>query len=502
MHPMLSVLLSMLSTPYHAVSKPTIQAWARIKRAKRRIAFRLPLPTAFALRLAGVAGMAGGDGTTAMSEKAVELRERAAAKFKEANEYAEECAKDSGKDINEFEFSEEQLAHFDGIMNEAKELDKQFQKAAEGDERFGTLQERLEYYHSKATGRALPWQMVHQQTIERPKSLGEQLVTSEQYKELLDSGVLKSDQAPFKMHPVIEQKAATDVIHSETGGPGAGLITPVYLPGMLALPQRPLTVRELFGAGQTTGDTISYARQTAFDNAAAAVAQATSPSTGLKPQSSIAWDRVTSPVETIATWMVATRQQLADAGMVQSLIDNQGRLMLQLEEEDQLIAGDGSSPNLQGLATVSGLQTFTVTGDNLDAIRHARKMVATGTSRLKADSVIMNPSDGEEFDLLKDLNGQYRGGNPVGNFTYDQPLWGLRRVESEAVPDGTVYVGAFKAGATVFERQGITVLTTDSHADFFVRNLIVVLFEERLGFAIFYPTAFVKITLATWADGS
>jgi HK97 family phage major capsid protein len=108
--------------------------------------------------------------------------------------------------------------------------------------------------------------------------------------------------------------------------------------------------------------------------------------------------------------------------------------------------------------------------------------------------------DSEEFDLLKDLNGQYRGGNPIGNFTYDQPIWGLRRVESEAIEEGSALVGAFRPGATVLERQGVQILTADQHADFFIRNLIVVLAEERLGFAVYYPSAFVDVTIAAWGS--
>jgi len=275
-------------------------------------------------------------------------------------------------------------------------------------------------------------------------------------------------------------------------------VTPQYIPGILPLPQRPLTVRELFSQAPASSDSISYARQTKFDNAAAAVEQATSVSgeTGRKPQSSIAWERQTSVIETIATYMAATRQQLADAGQVASLIDNQGRLMLQLEEEDQLINGNGTTPNLSGLLDQT-LQTLVVPagGNNLDAIRTAKRLVKTGAARANADTLLINPYDSEQFDLLKDTNGLYRGGNPIGNITFDQPIWSLRRVESEAIALGTAIVGAFRFGATVYERQGITVYTTDSHSDWFTRNLICILFEERLGFAVWFPLAFVEMTL-------
>jgi HK97 family phage major capsid protein len=179
--------------------------------------------------------------------------------------------------------------------------------------------------------------------------------------------------------------------------------------------------------------------------------------------------------------------------------------MLQLLEDDQMVAGSGATPNLRGIFKENGVQLLDVsaTGDfaQLDSLRVARRLIKTGLSRLTADAVVLNPVDSEGFDLMKNTYGDYRGGNPVGNFTYDQPLWGLRRVESEAIPEGYGIVGAFKAGATVQERQGITVYSTDSHSDFFVKNLIAILFEERIGFPIFYPSAFCIVKFGSTVKG-
>ncbi|WP_157533545.1 phage major capsid family protein, partial [Nocardia otitidiscaviarum] len=40
------------------------------------------------------------------------------------------------------------------------------------------------------------------------------------------------------------------------------------------------------------------------------------------------------------------------------------------------------------------------------------------------------------------------------------------------------------------------VTMTDSHADFFIRNMVAILAEERLAFAVTRPSAFVKVALA------
>lgn len=435
-----------------------------------------------------------------LSPATIELREKAAALFKQAHDLVE------GKNDDD-DLTPEMKSNFDKIMADAREADAAFGKAAAAEGVREELRDRFSYYHEAATGRGVGWQQIA--SVDSPKSFGQQWVESKGYKDLMDSGYLRSDRASFRTEP-LEMKAPSDLIHTVSGGPASGLVLPQFLPGIIPLNQRPLTVRALFANAPTTSDLIDYAFQSSFDNGAAAVAQATSPSgatnagTGLKPQSSIAWDRDTRPVQTLATWMAVTRQTLADAGQVAALIDNQGRLMLQLEEEDQLLDGNGTAPNLRGLLHTPGVQTLDLTGfDNLDGIRSTQRMIRTGASRMRADGIVLHPVDSEMVDLLKDGIGQYRGGNPIGGGFQDlQPIWRMRRVESEAVSPGTAIVGAFGTGATVLERQGITVYTTDSHEDFFVKNLVVVLFEERLGFAVYYPSAFVVVTLADWFGGS
>ena len=407
------------------------------------------------------------------------------------------------------------------IMAEFEELDKVAGKIQESEGLQSKARDRLDFYQAKATGSPMHYESTPIDSASA-KTPGQQFIDSEAYKKLVASGALTSDTSSFRSDPVTVGRGgqrrmgatATDVIQSETGGPAAGLVTPYYLPGVLELPQRPRVIRDLFPVeNMPSGDTISYAAQTGFDSAAAAVAQAADADTdtaagGLKPQSSVAWTRQTANAEWIATWMAATRQAVADVGQMASLIDNQGRIMIALEEEDQLVNGDGTAPNISGILDQGSIQTLDLTGygdnANLDGIRTARRLVRTGTSRLRPTFVLVHPEDSEEFDLMKDLEGRYRAGDPfAGAIGGDDspPIWRLARIESEAVSAGTAIVGA-RAGATIFEREPLRVLTADQHADFFVRNLVVILFEERLAFPVYFPTAFVEVTFDPWTAGS
>lgn len=426
--------------------------------------------------------------------KAAELREQALAKLVEAKAYSEQEDMDPQR--------------LEALMGEFRELDAtaaRFRQTT--DDNLGTIKERLEWYAGKATGAPVHFNSIPID-LARARTVGAAFIESVEYRELVSSGALGSDRASFKSRPFVAAggAAATDVIQTETGGPAAGLVVPQYLPGLVPLPQRPLTIRQLFAQGTATSDTVSYAQQTHLTSGAAAVAQATATNDGAKPQSSMGWERKTSPIETIATWMAVTRQSLADAGQVRALIDNQLQLLLQLEEEEQLLNGNGTSPNLSGIydqvIQTLDLSSAVSNGDpNLDGLRVAKRMVKTGASRAAADAVVINPIDSAELDLIVDANGNYLVGNPFGGQAGDgeTPIWRLRRVESEAIAEGHALVGAFRMGATVLERQGITILTADQHSDFFIRNLVVVLAEERLGFPVYFPSAFVDVTLKDWS---
>ena len=58
----------------------------------------------------------------------------------------------------------------------------------------------------------------------------------------------------------------------------------------------------------------------------------------------------------------------------------------------------------------------------------------------------------------------------------------------------TALVGAFKQAAQVFRKGGIRVEASNSHADFFIKNLVAIRAEERLALAVYRPGAIGKVT--------
>ena len=166
----------------------------------------------------------------------------------------------------------------------------------------------------------------------RPRSIGEQVLAADEMTAFLASRASRGRAS-------VEVKAIITSLTTDAMGSAGDLIVPDRLPGILAPGQRRLTVRDLLTPGRTSSTSVQYVKETGFTNAAATVSETTG---ALKPQSDIKFDIATSSVTTIAHWVLATRQILDDAPMLQSYIDGRLRYGLALVEENQLLNGGGT----------------------------------------------------------------------------------------------------------------------------------------------------------------
>lgn len=346
----------------------------------------------------------------------------------------------------------------------------------------------------------------HQPT--KLKSIGQMFAESAEYKSMMgqfaDGRI--NEKARVQSAPMGVKALITGA--SDTSG-GAFVNTDVQnILEMLG--RRELTVRDLISVRQTESDTVEYVRQTTQLSSAAPVPEATSaaaptaPGTagalvlnaggGYKPEGSMAFEKVTATVKTIAEWVPATKRGLADASQLRGLIDDELRADLAEEEEDQILNGSGSGENLTGILQTSGIQTQAWTDDLLTTIRKAKTKTRT-VGRVAANGIVLNPEDAERLDLLRPTSGdgQFYGPGPFAGAGI-RTVWGLPIVESEAIAAGTGLVGDYTK-AVLWDREQASITATDSHADFFIRNLVAILGEERVAFGVTRPKAFVSVDL-------
>ena len=250
------------------------------------------------------------------------------------------------------------------------------------------------------------------------------------------------------------------------------------------------TVGDLMLQGTTDSNVISYYEETTFTNAAASVAEGDA-----KPESALDFTERTETVRKIATWIPATSEFLEDNAGMRSYIEQRLRFMVQREEEDQLLNGNGTAPNISGILD-RAIQTIGSAGSDptsdVDALYR-------GITEVRVDGLaeptafVIHPLSWANIRLVKDDNNAYQGPGP---FSADvgERVWGLPVRVTPMIAEGTALVGAFRPHAQIFRKGGIRVVASTEHSTYFTENKVAILAEERLALAVYRPLAFCTIT--------
>lgn len=322
--------------------------------------------------------------------------------------------------------------------------------------------------------------------VHKPKTLGEQFVTSDAYKARFDGKSLKPGRGAASVEAKgffkpYEQKATFDTA-------GGGLDSTVnYQYGPVLVEQQPLTVADLFAQGQTTLNSIPYIKETSFTNAADTVAEGAE-----KPEATFATEDATAPVKKIAVLGKVTDEMFADFPMMRDYVNQRLVFMVKAKEEQQLLNGTGVGSQILGVMQ-QDIQSQPKGADTvIDAIFKAITKIRS-VGFFEPDAIVVHPNDWQDIRLAKDGNDNYYGGGPFGPM-YGDTLWGLRVVVTTAITEGTALVGAFKMGGQVWRREGITVEATNTHEDDFAFNRQTIRVEERLALTIYRLLAFCKVT--------
>jgi len=245
---------------------------------------------------------------------------------------------------------------------------------------------------------------------------------------------------------------------------------------------------------------VEFVRQTTQVTQAAAVPEAnvteysgaTGEISGEKPEGTTEFEKVTAAVKTLAVWIPATKRALSDAAQIRGIIDQELRDDLNEELEDQIVNGDGVGENYTGILNTAGILTQAWDTDILTTTRRAKTTLRV-TGRSIPTAWLFNPADWENIELLQDAENRYYYGGPINNGP--QRLWGVPIVECEAIAEGTGLLGNFRK-AVMWDRERASIQVSDSHEDFFIRNMVAILAEMRAAFGLIRPSAFIEIDMA------
>lgn len=309
---------------------------------------------------------------------------------------------------------------------------------------------------------------------DQPQTMGEQFVANEQELKSFANYRVRAGRVSMEVKATVTTAADSA---GALGQPRRDIVN--------SLPTRRLAVRDLLPSIRVTTGSVEYAQQTTRTNNAAPVAEAAT-----KPESAYAWELETVPMRVIAHWIPASRQVLDDLPQLRGLIDTELMYGLKLIEDTQLLTGSGSGQNLSGLITnatafSNPLATSNPTPNSIDMIGLA--ILQNAIALYEADGIVVNPADWMRMRLLKDTDGNYLLGAPGA--AVSKVLFGLPVVDTLGMQVDKFLVGAFQAAATLYDRWDARIEVSTEHADFFVRNMVAILCEERLGLAVKNPLA-------------
>jgi len=357
-------------------------------------------------------------------------------------------------------------------------------KSAEFDTKLETLETELKEAKSEATRLKTESE---EKTVSFSDGLKKSFEDADNLKNFEDFKNKKSKQ--FTM----EVKAVGDMSLANITDLAAANVQ--MLPGILPIPNRKLHIRQLLPLGQMSTSNIHYLQETGGEGAITTWTD----NSGVKPQIDIDLTEKIAPSEFIAGWLRITRKMLDDIPALRSFL--QARLLEKyLQAEDyQLLYGDGNSPNIDGIITngqaYSGSRTIPVeklldAAAQLEGNNHAATGILLSPKQYYA--ILMTKGNTLEYTLpggsaVNIVNGQiYIAGIPVYKST---------ALFTQLPAQDTAVVGDWAMGAQLFIRENPIVRFFEEDGTNVRENKITVRVEGRVAMPIYYPDAFVIVSL-------
>ena len=260
----------------------------------------------------------------------------------------------------------------------------------------------------------------------------------------------------------------------------------IEMPNAVLSAQRPIAVADQIPFFNTDQAAIVYQLESTFTNNAAEAAEGAA-----FGEAALALTQTTSTVRKIAVALPVTDEQLSDVSGVRDYINQRLSLMLRLRLDSQLLAGNGVAPNLEGLNSVSGINTTAKGSDPTpDAIyKSIRKCRAVGFANPTA--IFVHPSDWESIRLLRDTSGNYVWGNPATSAP--ETIWGIPVTVTTAATENTISMGDLQGYAGLFVRRGVDTETGWTGTQF-TEGEVTIRATMRVAIAWFRASALATVT--------
>jgi len=269
------------------------------------------------------------------------------------------------------------------------------------------------------------------------------------------------------------------------------------VPGYYFDPNRPQNIRQLIPSGSTSSDVIRFVSESGYSNGAAAAAEGSTLS-----QTDFDMTATSVNVEKIGTYLRISEEMLAGTPQLTSYISNRVPAKLMEVEDDQLLGGNGVSPNLKGLynsgtafdesSSAAFYQAVTAPNE-FDVLVAAINQLAL--SNYRPNYILLNPTDFHKILLTKDT---------TNNYIKDQVYQGLAPnfmgvpvVQNVEVNAGTFLVGDFANSCQMWVRDNLSVEFFREDGTNVRDGFVTVRAVERIALATYLPKGIIDGTFSS-----
>ena len=297
----------------------------------------------------------------------------------------------------------------------------------------------------------------------------------------------------------------TNITSAAVGATTTGVLQIERIPGIVPEARQVLTISDLLVHRPTTFQIVDFVKVNAGLQQASPQTEASD-----KGENALTFSSVSEKVQTIATWIPASKQVLDDMTELLSFIQSTLPYYVDLEVEREMLSGTGAgATDLHGLITQATAFTTTLAPaaagwTRIDLIGRVIQQITTA-KEVAPTFIVLNPVDFWAIRLTKDSYGRYILGDPQQpgfNLGYGAALtnatkiFGLDCVVTNTIASGTFLVGSANPIAVeVRDRMGMQVEIATQHASFFTANLIAIRAEVRLALVVKRPGSFIHGTL-------
>lgn len=217
----------------------------------------------------------------------------------------------------------------------------------------------------------------------------------------------------------------------------------------------------------------------------------------LRAEANIAFHDETVTAVTVGHWFKTSRESIADVASLRAALNTRLTYGVLRKIDAAILNGTGKLKGILQQAP-GAIGSVDFDGDVPLSDLPLDGFVETVLADAVPDAIVAHPSDvaamlkavattsGERLDSA----GAFAGGlSPL-------TIWGLPAILTPVIAQGSLLVGSFAEGATLWVREGVNVRTSDSDQDDFSRGRLTFLGESRVGLSVERPSCFTLVHLA------